>query len=216
MLSVLSDIKLTRLDNNRRAVKYEKSMNLKMAVLTMMLMMRHKSGESTDDLLEFARKTEADQESKKGFKSAFDSILVYSPKALEFMLSNEPAFVKSTFETLLEQTRGVPMASDNDDNEKKTDLANDMKLKQLRELLIFVARNSGDKDVKTLAVRLILRLGYIFGTAQDLLMAADLQKELRLDISWELMPLLGSSEKLKIYHKPVHIDQYFAYRQNDQ
>ena len=66
-------------------------------------------------------------------------------------------------------------------------------------MLAFVVRNSADKTLQTIAVRLMLRLGLIFASAQDMMMAADLQSELRLDVSWELVPILSTSEKLKTF-----------------
>ena len=69
-------------------------------------------------------------------------------------------------------------------------------------LLAIVKSNAADTSMKTLAVRVLLRLGYAFGTAQDLLLAAELQSEHKLDISWDLMPLLDKSEKFRKYAPP--------------
>lgn len=99
------DIKLHRVDNNERAIKYENSMQLKMATLTMLLMRRHKQGESVEDLLEWSRKNElqdAESNSKLCFTKALDSIMFCSPKTVQLMLSNEPDFVRSVLEGLLE------------------------------------------------------------------------------------------------------------------
>ena len=54
-------------------------------------------------------------------------------------------------------------------------LNKDLKLQKLRKLLNAIVRsNNSDKTMKTLAVRLMLRLGYAFATAEDMLMAAEL------------------------------------------
>ncbi len=55
---------------------------------------------------------------------------------------------------------------------------------------------------KTLALRLLLRLGYIFNSSHDLLLVAEMQRRERIDISWELMPLLDGSEKLRAFVAP--------------
>ena len=68
----------------------------------------------------------------------------------------------------------------------------------MRKLLTAIANSrSADSTMKTLAVRLLLRFGYVFASAEDMLLAADLQAEMQLDISWELMPLLDKSEKMR-------------------
>ena len=74
----------------------------------------------------------------------------------------------------------------------------------MRKLLTAIARSSSaETAMKTLAVRLLLRLGYVFATAEDMLLAADLQAELKLDVTWELMPLLDKSEKMRPYLPPA-------------
>jgi len=80
-------------------------------------------------------------------------------------------------------------------------------------MLAFVVRNSADKALQTIAVRLMLRLGLIFASAQDMMMAADFQKELSLDVAWELMPILSSSEKLKSF---VPVNNSSGYSLSDQ
>ena len=93
------------MDNNERAVKYENSMQLKMATLTMLLMKRHKQGESVEDLLEWSRKQElqdAESSPKICFTKALDSIMFCSPKTIQIVLANEPDFVRSVLEGLLE------------------------------------------------------------------------------------------------------------------
>lgn len=86
-------------------------------------------------------------------------------------------------------------------------LSSDVKLKQMRKLLTAIARSSSaDAAMKTLAVRLLLRLGYVFASAEDMLLAADLQAELQLDVTWELMPLLDKSEKMRAYVPPAKPD----------
>ena len=51
----------------------------------------------------------------------------------------------------------------------------DVKLKQLRSHLVEIARHDlSEPAMKTLAVRLILRLGMAYGIAEDMLLAADL------------------------------------------
>lgn len=62
-----------------------------------------------------------------------------------------------------------------------------MQQKFLKDLLLQVTKSShADKGLKTIVVRLLLRLGYIFASADECLLAAELQDELGLDISWEL------------------------------
>lgn len=60
--------------------------------------------------------------------------------------------------------------------------------------------------LKTLAVRLLLRLGFVYATAEDMLLAAELQVEYNLDISYELMPLLDKSEAMRAYVPPAKPD----------
>ncbi len=53
-------------------------------------------------------------------------------------------------------------------------LHNDLKLQKIRKLLIAIVRSSNsDLGMKTLATRLMLRLGYAFATAEDMLLAAE-------------------------------------------
>ena len=204
-------------DQNEKVSLLEKDMQMKMGVLTAWLMTRHKNGSTIDDLLEHARKAESDLQQDQAFTSAFRSIVLCSPSALKYMLANEPGFVRDLLEGLLEQTRGVTLGYQKNNADTKS-LAEDVRLKQLRALLIEVVNNNqADQDLKTSAVRLMLRLGYIFGSAQDLLMAADLQETLCLDISWDLMPLLDKSEKLRKYIPPFKSsDNGEPYAWNDQ
>ena len=65
----------------------------------------------------------------------------------------------------------------------------------MRSHLLEIARHElADKAMRTLAVRLLLRLGMSYGLAEDMLLAADLQAELSLDVTYDLMPLLEKSE----------------------
>ena len=82
-------------------------------------------------------------------------------------------------------------------------MSTDVKVKQIRALLTTIVRSqSADSEVKTLTVRLLLRLGYAFASAENMLLAADLQAEMQLDITWDLMPLLDKSEKMRKYIPP--------------
>ena len=45
---------------NAKSISFEEAIQLKMAVLTAMLMTRHKGGETLDDLIVHAQKQEAD------------------------------------------------------------------------------------------------------------------------------------------------------------
>ena len=60
--------------------------------------------------------------------------------------------------------------------------------------------------MKTLAVRLLLRLGMAYAVAEDMLLAADLQAELSIDVTYDLSPLLSKSEKLRSYVIPRKSD----------
>ena len=73
----------------------------------------------------------------------------------------------------------------------------------MRSHLLEIARHElADKAMRTLAVRLLLRLGMAYGLAEDMLLAADLQAELSLDVTYDLMPLLEKSEKMRKYVPP--------------
>ena len=134
--------------------------------------------------------------------STFDAALLCNLDSLNFLLTSQPAFLSAILEKLLEQARATDMGSLCEKDSIKN-LSRDVKLKQMRTLLKAIARSSSaDTTMKTLAVRLILRLGYVFATAEDMLLAADLQAELQLDVTWELMPLLDKSEKMLQYIPP--------------
>ena len=73
----------------------------------------------------------------------------------------------------------------------------------MRTLLTSIVNSpNADRDMKTLAVRLLLRLGYAYASAENMLLAADMQAELQLDVTWDLMPLLDKSEKMRKYIPP--------------
>lgn len=122
------------------------------------------------------------------------------------MLDKEPAFVKQVLQDLLDQSRGVELAHSAAGNDLKA-LADDVRSKSLHDLLVLVARSKADRSIKTLAVRLMLRLGYIFASAADCLLAAQLQDEFKLDISWELQPLLDKPEKFRKFTPPVKVSE---------
>ena len=95
----------------------------------------------------------------------FSSILLCDINTIEVILKNATTFLKDVLETLLEQARGVEMGK----------FCETQDLQKLRKLLNAIVRsNNSDKTMKTLAVRLMLRLGYAFATAEDMLMAAEL------------------------------------------
>lgn len=77
----------------------------------------------------------------------------------------------------------------------------------MREVLVAIV-NSGksDKGLKTVVVRLILRLGYIHSTAEELMLAAEMQSTHKLDLTWDLMPLLEKTEKYRKYTPPAKVD----------
>lgn len=104
----------------------------------------------------------------------FSSILLCDINTIEVILKNATTFLKDVLETLLEQARGVEMGKFCETQDIKK-LNKDLKLQKLRKLLNAIVRsNNSDKTMKTLAVRLMLRLGYAFATAEDMLMAAEL------------------------------------------
>lgn len=74
---------------------------------------------------------------------------------------------------LLEQSRDVAIGSCVNNSDLK-DLAGDVRSKSLHDLLALVARSNAEKSIKTLALRLMLRIGLIFGAADDCLLAARL------------------------------------------
>jgi len=133
----------------------------------------------------------------------FSSILLCDISSIEPLLKNANAFLKNVLETLLEQARGTEMGKFCERSDLKK-LNNDVKLQQIRKLLTTIVRSSNsDKAMKTLAVRLMLRLGYVFATAEDMLTAAELQSEYQLDLTYDLLPLLDKSEAFKKYIPPT-------------
>ena len=87
-------------------------------------------------------------------------------------------------------------------------LGRDVRLKQMRSILVYIVKNNkSDHEMKTVAVRLILRLGYIHATAEDLLVAAELQQTHQIDLTWDIMPLLDKSEKLRAFTPPSKVDE---------
>lgn len=59
--------------------------------------------------------------------------------------------------------------------------------------------------MKTLACRTILHLGYQAETSYDLMLAAELQAKHKLDITWDLLPLLDKSERQRKYSPPQKV-----------
>ena len=54
-------------------------------------------------------------------------------------------------------------------------LSGDLKLMHIRKLLLAIVKSANsDTEMKSLAVRLMLRLGYAYATAEDMLNAAEL------------------------------------------
>ena len=191
-----------RVDNNEESLRYGAAMTLKITTLSALLMLRHKGGASMDDLLVHARKHEDDLSDTDKTQGLFRALTLCTPRSLEFMLAKEPDYVRGVLTDLLEQSRGVELGRFYE-GEHLNQLAGERRLQDLRELLLVVARQGGDKGLQALAVRLLLRLGYLYASAQDCLLAAELQAELRIDISWELQPLLDRSEAYRKYAPPV-------------
>ena len=90
------------------------------------------------------------------------------------MLENEPAFVKQVLSDMLEQSRTMKLGECIANTSVQEGMAEDIRAESLRSLLTQVIRKSADKAIKTIAVRLLLRLGYIFGSSRDCLLAAEL------------------------------------------
>ena len=130
----------------------------KIGILTAQLLARHKGGDSVDDWLAHAQKEEVDMGAATAMGNFFSSVLFCDVNSIE---------------TLLEQARGTEMGKFCERQDLKK-LGNDVKLQQIRQLLCAIINSSNsDKAMKTLAARLMLRLGYVFATAQDMLMAAE-------------------------------------------
>ena len=169
-------------------------MHAKIATLTAMLMSRHKGGDSVEDWIQYSKSLEKDVSSKTQFQNCYNDILMCNAESLDFLLKNQPAFLKSTIEQLLAMARrsdGSPLDE------------NLVKLMGLRKFLeAIVEAPSSEKAMKTLACRTILCLGYRAQTSWDLMLAAELQAKHQLDITWELMPLLDKSEKQRKYIPP--------------
>jgi len=72
------DLKQIRVNNNERAVNFERSMQYKIGILTSALMSRHKNGEEGLNLLDHAAKNENDMEAKDKFSSVFNTSLLCS------------------------------------------------------------------------------------------------------------------------------------------
>jgi len=66
-----------------------------------------------------------------------------------------------------------------------------------------------------LALRLLLRLGYIYNSSYDLLHVAEMLRRARIDISWDLMPLFDGSEKLRAFVAPSPSDPVEPYNFHD-
>ena len=190
-----------RVDNNEESLRYGNQMTVKISTLTALLMLRHKGGENMDDFLVHYQKSESDASDKDKTTGLFKALMLCTPRSLEGMLTNEPEFVKSALTDILEQTRGVDLGALF--SEETFSVIDERKLFNLRALLQIIARQGKDQSIKALAVRLLLRLGLMFSSALDCLLAADLQEELKIDISWELKPLLGRSEAYRKWKPPT-------------
>ena len=145
----------------------------KIGILTAQLLARHKGGDSVDDWLAHAQKEEVDMGAATAMGNFFSSVLFCDVNSIETILQNANDFLKKILEALLEQARGTEMGKFCERQDLKK-LGNDVKLQQIRQLLCAIINSSNsDKAMKTLAARLMLRLGYVFATAQDMLMAAE-------------------------------------------
>jgi len=197
------DVKLLDVRNIDSSIQFEKQMLGKIGTLTALFMLRHKTGEDKlVDWLTHASKAELDMSSQTVLENGFNSLLMVNEKTVEFMLANQPAFLKGILEGLLEQARGGKMGQYIPESISK--LGRDMRLKYMRKILSFIAESgSADQSMKTLSTRLILRMGYLHATSEDLLLAADMQQSYDLDLTWDLMPLLETSEKVKAFVPPA-------------
>ena len=123
----------------------------------------------------------------------FKSMLLCREGTVEYIIQNDKEFILNLVSEMLEQARGVGQGDFVKGAFKH--LHHDLKLLRLRKLLSIIIRsaNSGD-ELRSQAIRLLLRLGYMFSSAHDMLLAAEFQKEYSVDISYDLMPLLDKSE----------------------
>ena len=154
-----------RVENNEKATEFEKEIQGKIGVLTAQLLARHKGSESIDDWLEHATKAEADMGSEDSMSGVFSSILMCDINTIEHIIVNAKRFVMGVLTQMLEQARGTELGKFG--KEKGFEhLSHDLKLMRIRELLVAIIKsaNSGE-EMRSLAVRLMLRLGYVFASA---------------------------------------------------
>ena len=132
----------------------------------------------------------------------FNSLLMVNEQTVEWMLENQASFLRGILEGLLKQVREGEMGQYDPGTDLNL-LGRDVRLKKMRNVLhAIVESNKADLSLKNIAVRLILRLGYVHSTSQDLILAAELQEKHKLDVTWDLMPLLDKSEKPRAFVPP--------------
>lgn len=138
-------------------------------------MSRHKSGEEGLNILEHAAKNENDLEAKDKFNSVFNTFLLCPLWSIDMLIKREPKMLTRVIKDMLETARGCGMGSLSADREFNAVIADEIKLKELRGVLVAIIQQSDTNSPnKTLALRLLFRLGYIFASSHDLLLAAEL------------------------------------------
>ena len=162
------------MENNEKSVEFESSIQGKIGILTAALLTRHKGGDTIIDFLEHATKQETDMGATNAMGGVFSSILMCNVDSIDFLLTNAKGFLQGTLTELLEQARGVDMGKFCE-RTNINQLSGDLKLMHIRKLLLAIVKSANsDTEMKSLAVRLMLRLGYAYATAEDMLNAAEL------------------------------------------
>ena len=121
-------------------MKFENSMQYKIGVLTMALMSRNKKGGEAENFLALAAKHEENADSVYRTESVFRSLLLCPEWSISSIVSKEPEMISKIIEDLLETSRDAKMGSllSKDFGRQITE---DIKLKQLRKVLVQIIEN---------------------------------------------------------------------------
>ena len=180
------DFKQISLAYNFEALINDACMRNKVDTLRALFFARSKGGsESLEDFFTYVRKKLNSAENIQQYQGVANSTLLCTLDSVLDLIKKEPVMLKQTIKELLESSQ--PLSQGALFNQELEGFYTDLKYAKLRSVLIrIIESESTDAELRELSVKLMLRLGKIMDSGEDLLRAALYQKHYKINVISEL------------------------------
>ena len=148
-------------------------MNIKIDIITSLLYARYQGGNNLDDFFTYANKFMQEKESGIHAVLVQNSILLCTPETVVNMIKSDANVLKVAVEQLLASKKLIGAGQLFVDNTQERYLYDDLYNMKLRHVLVSVIKSDESAgELRELSIKLLLRMGLVSASAEDLLRAA--------------------------------------------